>query len=979
MVRLCYKSYLLSLVLTSGLGTVLALHPGLAEADEQAAAQGSAAPDAGKGGGEELQEIVVTGSHIKTAPDAVAVKLSTVDSVAIEQSGVAANTLEVLRKELPMFEGRSNTGVSNANNLNQNTAGGSQVQLRNLDTLILINGRRSSISAIAGIGGKAFVDVNEIPTSAIQRIEVLSDGSSAIYGSDAIGGVVNIITKSNYDGFEIGGRYGGASGDYNEKSAYFTGGTEFDDTPIGDFKFTLSGSTNHTDPLAQSARSFSSPLTGRVTVVPGTISSPASILAAGLNSPSQVNPTGAAARATSLAQLIANGTYLSTTPAGISSTFDISQFQELLLKQDQNAIAGDFTDDIIDKELVAFGDVEYSRNKTFTQFLPIQNTVTVPALAPYNPLTTAFPGVNFVNLSAPRKFFNDQESARLTFGLRGDITDGWNWEVAYVHSENTLQQLQTGLLYKPNLARAIAGGYNAQGVPVAGGAYSLETSGFSETNPFDVVLALDPFARGVNPASIADLYGVERINTASYLNSFDAQLNGEIVKLPAGTVSFAVGAAWRQEGLNGHTDPNGNNTGPTAQRWIGGTFADAFSRSRTIKAGYYEVRVPVTSPDWNVPGFHAFDIIGAERAEKYSDSGFSNVPELRFRWQPVDEQLTIRGSYSKSFTAPTLFALYGPTDTRQVGSGVIQTVFGLVGQQFNGEDGNNPNLKPSHSWTRAISATYKPDYVPGLSLSAEYSSVDQRGFPGGIGFTNILQSVNQAGSASPFAGNLAMGNFPGLPGAVPFTKPGQLAAFLAVPGNSNNLYAIDRFMNLGGLAVRSYNANAQYVLPVEDVGTFTFSTTGTMFVSYKFQALPYQRFYEYAGTATNGGTGVQGTLPKYRFYTTIDWQHEAWDVTLGNTVVSPVTDLGPGGIVFEQSSTLKRISVPAYVTWDLRVQYTGDSIMGYGKGWTLAIGMNNITDAMPPLAPQAFTDNNVDVATYSPVGRLVYVQGSVKF
>ncbi|HEX3398000.1 MAG TPA: TonB-dependent receptor plug domain-containing protein [Steroidobacteraceae bacterium] len=944
-----------------------------AAAEEKTASADEEAPAA------EQVEIVVTGSRIPTPIDKVAAKVTIVDAQEIEKAGVSTDVLDILRKTVPSFQGRGNTGNSNANNTNQNTAGGAQLQLHNLDTLVLVNGRRVAISGIAAIGGKAFVDVNQIPPSAIDHIEVLADGASAIYGSDAIGGVVNIILKSNYDGADIGIRDGEASGDYRERSAYFTAGTAWHDLHI-----TLSGSWSENDPLYQNRRSFSTPLLGRVSVVPGTIAgaTPA-ILAPGLNTPSAKNPTGANATAGSLAALIANGTYLASTNAAIANTYDISQFQTLLLGTEQKAISVNLNDDIIQDRLIAFGDAEFSRNTSFTQFLPITQTLTVPQNAPFDPLNSAFPNVNFADWNLPKQFDNTADAARVTAGLRGNITSTWNWEAAYVYSRNTLDQTQSGVIYKPNLPLAIAGGFDASGNPVVGGAYSKVYSGFSTSNPFVLQPALDPFARaaGINPASIANVFGQELIRTSSFLHSFDASIVGTVFKLPAGEPGVALGVSWRQEGLTATTDPNGNNTGPTAQRWIGGTFADAYAQDRTVKGAYAELRIPVTSPDWNVVGFHALDLIFAGREEDYTDAGSAFVPKLSFRWQPIGESLTVRGSYSKSFTAPTLFAESGPTDTRIVGSAVIQSVFGIANPGFNGEDGNNPNLRPSKTQTHTLSLTFTPKEIPGLLLAGEFSAIHQSGFPGGIGFTNILQNVDQLGAASPFANNLAMGNFPGLPGAVAFTTPGQVGNYLrANPNNATNLYAIDRFQNLGGLMVKTFTLNGGYELPTARFGTFSVNTAGTVFDSFEFQALPYQAFYQYAGFATNGGTGVQGTLPKYRFYTTFDWRIAHWDATLANTYASSVTDIGAGGIVYATSTTSKPIPVASYTAWDVRLAYTGDAVLGrIGKSWSAAIGINNIANRLPPLSPQAFTDNNADVASYSPIGRLVYVTAGIKF
>ena len=112
---------------------------------------------------------------------------------------------------------------------------------------------------------------------------------------------------------------------------------------------------------------------------------------------------------------------------------------------------------------------------------------------------------------------------------------------------------------------------------------------------------------------------------------------------------------------------------------------------------------------------------------------------------------------------------------------------------------------------------------------------------------------------------------------------------------------------------------------------------------------------------------MQGTLPSYRFYSTLSWSNNGWTAQLANTLVSAVSDIGPGGIVFASSTTLRPLHVPSYLAWDARISYDGQAIFGeYGKGWNFAIGVNNFTDQTPPLAPQAFTDNNVDVSTYSP-------------
>lgn len=932
---------------------------------------------------DELQEVIVTGTSIPTTPDQVAVPVSVLNSEQLEASGVNSNALEILRKEIPAFQGRSNAGTSNANNNNQNTAGGSQVQLRNLPTLVLVDGRRVANSGVGAINGKNFVDVNQIPAAAIDHVEVLTDGASSIYGSDAVGGVVNFILKSDYNGFITGARVGSAK-DYAERSAYATGGV-----PIGaGGNLTMTANYSHTDPLFQNERSFSSPLYGKTSGLPGVVNGGNDILSPALASPGARNPTGANATAGSLAALVANGTYLPTTPAQISSAFNIAPYQTLLLKQNLASFTSTFNLPLLDRNrLTLFGDLMVSQDKSWTQWAPqADNGLTVPAGSPFNPLTTNFTGVTFDDLGAPHDFYDTTTAERLTAGLKGEFSATWNWETALVYSESDLKQDQTNVIFKPNMALAIAGGYNAAGQAVAGGNFSKVYGGYSINGPLVLQPALDPFATtaGINPGSLANIYGTELINAVSQLESWDGKIVGRLVELPAGGLALALGGSVRREKLSGHADANGRVTDPVTgayagndQNWIGGTFANPFSAARTISGAFAETRIPVTDEDWSIPMFRQFDLTGAVRWEHYSDAGSSTVPKFGFFWQPFGKWLTFRGNYSKSFLAPNLYSESGPTDTRIVAGTVIQGVFGSAfgALPFNGEDGNNPNLRPATSTSKTIGFVIKPE-VPGrLSLTADYSDIVLRGYQAGIGFNNILSSINTLGAASPFFSNLAIGNFPGLAGASnPFTTPGALQAYLTNPATgqgdpakAQNLYLIDRFQNNAELLEESWTMGANYAFPQTRAGTFAIGTTGSIFNSFKFQGLPGQAYIQYAGHATNAGV-FGGTLPRYHFYTTLDWEWKGLQAELANTFLSAVTDTGVNG-------NLTPIPVDRYFSWDARLAY--DWEFRSDRHLRTAVGINNITNRMPPLAPRTFTDNNADVATYSPIGRLVYATVSL--
>jgi len=948
-----------------------------------------------------LNTYTITGSNLPNAADTLDVPVTIVGPHDIDDTGLNANMLDIMRKLVPAFAGRSTLGASNATNANQNTAGGSQIQLRNLDTLVLIDGRRVATSgANADNGGKSFVDVSQIPTAAIERIEVLTDGASAIYGSDAVGGVINIILKQDYQGSEIGGRFAISpnAGSYKERSGYVVAGAN-----AGGLNVTVTGSWATTDPLWQNQRNFISSNYQLKTLFPGVAGG--NYLSPTLASPSSANPTGLAATATSYAALIANGTYSSTIPS-----VNLAPYQTILLKTDQRAGVLTFNDALIPKRLTLFGDYMLSDTRSFAQtnaFLNNLSSVTVPAGAPYNPLTTAATGVVAGNLNTPLQTFNHSRGNRVTVGLRGDISDDWNWEVGGVFSEEKLNQNLVNELFTPNLASAIAGGYNSAGAVTPGGNYSkvIQINGYPGTTTYVYQPALDPFARtGVNPASLANVYGTESINTTSILRSIDGKVVGTPFSLPAGKFAIAVGGAVREESIAGTPDQDSYNLSTSAinHNWgSGGVFFDPFGKSRTIDSGYSEARIPLTSATWNFPGLHALDLSLAGRAEKYSDTGTSRVPKVGLRWQPIDDQLTVRFTYSQAYTAPDLWHEYGPPSVTAASSatffsgnlGVTDPRLNQTFTYYSG-NGNNPALQPSHAWSRSAGFTYSPKAVKGLTITVNYENVFQKGLPAGIGASNIIASVNALGSASPYFSGIAVGGIPGTKGASQtlLAAPQGLFNYLVSGNYNSDLYITDHFVNSGGVHVEATDISVDYAFPTQPWGNFTVGTTGTYLQHFLFSALPGQPFYEFAGYSTNTQTEA-GSFSRYAFYTRLDWRLHQWNALIGNSFLSSLTDIGSAApLTYAPANYLlthPAVPVNYYTAWDLQLGYTfgHDDLPGtvgsWLKGVKLTVGVNDLFNRMPPYAglSQAAgnNNNNVDTATYSPIGRLLFVSASVKF
>jgi iron complex outermembrane receptor protein len=325
--------------------------------------------------------------------------------------------LEILRKTAPQFNGNSNLGSGNANVGSGSTNGGSQLALRNTATLILINGRRVAYAPVGASGGFQFVDVNLIPVAAIERIEVLADGASAIYGTDAVAGVVNIILRADFNGFEMGGRYGWTTnqGKAAERSAYVVGGAG-----NGKTSFTVSAEWVKDDPIFAFERPYSAVTFGTPTF-PGSVNIGSSYY---YLDPSLTAPTVVGA-GQSPAALVASGVYSSPRTAGAQfELFNLSRYVTQKVANQRHALTVAFDHKITDT-FSLFGDVLYSNTRTASQIngQPL-NIGAIPAGQFGNPFNVAATGRNRL-IANPRQYLNDTTGIRGVVGLKGRLTEEW--------------------------------------------------------------------------------------------------------------------------------------------------------------------------------------------------------------------------------------------------------------------------------------------------------------------------------------------------------------------------------------------------------------------------------------------------------------------------------------------------------------------------------------------------------------------------
>lgn len=880
-----------------------------------------------------LERFVVTGSYIPFADTQTALPLATLDAPAIANSGIATNVLEFLRKAAPQFSGNGNLGNSNANVDQGSTGGGSKLALRNTQTLVLVNGRRMTYAPVLAAGGQQFVDVNLIPLAAIARIEVLLDGASATYGTDAVAGVVNIILKTDYRGAEAGLRWAVAPGRgrYQERSASLVGGTSTK-------RATLSVSAEYarSDPLFQSDRGFSNPAYSTPTFagvintsMPGVLPQ-YYVLNPSLNGP----PAGH----TELATLVAQGVYLPVNQFNLINgvgaeqqyAFNLANSVTLLLENERRSATLNFEHRTTDR-LTLFGDVIATRTGTFSQLNAQPIFSRLPVTNPANPTTQPMQVRNrFVDY--PRLFFYDSTSLRTILGARGELPGGLQWEAAA--NRNAIRQSYTN----PNVVDA-----KRQADAIASGLLNL-----SVRTP----------APGALDA--AGIFGTAWGKARSTLSTFDGRVTGRLFRLPAGDLGFAAGADYRVETLTQSADRNSHTA---TFNWNGGVAINPFDRDRDVWSGFVEVRAPLVGERQRVPLVHALDLSAAIRHERYSDTDDPTVPKLSLAWRPVPGELLLRATLSRSFAAPTLFNLFGPNSFDDAGNRLL-TQFG--GGQFvlfhRNRSGANPNLLPSRSRNFTAGFVWSPRARRGFSLTVDLFDIEQTDLISPIVELNtVLQDVELKGADSPYARFVKLGAFDG----APITRPGQLSAN-AIDG----VYATSTLTNIAGQRLRGVDVRVEYAKALGALGRVDSMLAVAAYDSYTYQPLPSLPSVETAGRA-----GVfNGIIPRWRGRATLNWSRGSWRANLGWQHLPGVID--PAG----DGTPRKPFAIRSHDAADAAVAYEfAAGSRRWISGLTLRLGADNVFDAMPPFAGGTFSGANADIGTYSPIGRLLYLEARYKF
>ena len=870
----------------------------------------------------QLERVEVTGSSIKRLASEQSLPVTILKVEDLSRVGVT-NAQQALN-----FVAQNQASVVTSNSVGASNGGQSNADLRGLGisrTLVLVNGKRMVNNPYQS----AAVDLNTIPFGAIDRIEVLTDGASAIYGSDAIAGVVNFITRKEYTGFGVSGSGSlpTESGGGESYNAGLTGGIgSLHDQGWNVFaglSWNQQKALKSTDrPYAASAYQ---PAVGinktSGTSFPGNYTQPG---LAGTYNPS----LPACQLPTSI-------------PSGGICRFDYVPFINIIPEQEQMS-------------LLAKGSIAINKDNTLSlEYIRATNTV-ASTISPtpitnltLNSGTPYFPG-NGITPANPNGLFNPAASIRVgwrqtdVLGRANEFENTTdrillNWEGQYKGWDYSATAFQS----KADVTNTFTGGYVNRTMIQAG---LNGTGGVPFLNPFG-----PQSPTGAPYLQSTKILG-EVQNSEGKLRSFLAQTSGEVYKMPAGSMMLAAGVEFTKDEASYL-----NNFALIRQAASSGLeLTEDSTGSRSDNAFFAELNIPATKElEFNV----------ALRYDKYSDFGSTTNPKVGFRYQP-NPTLLIRGSYNTGFRAPTLQDAYAPNSITFTGNpyndpllcpnGTVNTAAGGIasrdcGQQFQQQQGGNRALTPetSNAWTIGFAVQ------PSDSLTF------------GIDYWNYLVSD----SIGPTGEEVIFGNSTQY--AAQFVRCGALtapeqAALVSTCGGGaspNTLaYIKNTQLNLGNYATDGIDIKANWQGAATGAGRFSMDYKGTYIMSYRYQLEKYAAYNDNLGLYFNGNPVAQ-----YRHLLNFGWQYGAWATNLAHRFSSGYTDENTN-----ENGDLRHVASNSI--FDLAVTWSGV------KGMTLTAGVANLLNTDPPFSNQGGGFQvGYDYRYGNPIGRAFLLRGTYQF
>jgi iron complex outermembrane recepter protein len=922
-------------ILTLGL-LVLAGAAAAAPADAQVATSAADA-NASAASPQPLQEVVVTGTSIRGINAETALPVQILSAKDIARTG-ATNVEQLLQSISATSSAGSVVSVDATGNL---TGGIQTISLRGLGssrTLVLINGKRASVygGGSAGAAGNS-VDIGAIPVGAIQRVEVLKDGASAIYGSDAIAGVVNFILKSDYEGLDATATVGTPtdSGDGTEETGSLYAG--IGSLAQDHYNFGIGLNLSHMSPIMGASRDFATRYSpGYGNDVTSSFAFPANVSIPAGNS---VHPKGATANpeAGNCGPDSLNDQFFPT-----QCRFDNTPFDSLqpLEKRGSVLLNGAFE---LSPQTELYANAMYSevRTTSFVQPVPLSSGNPLLPSNPYvaylaNLLATEYPGYKAVKPgqgafllppSSPyyptafaaangltgqplnliyRDFANgDREQAdiadtsRIVGGAKGSAA-GWDYDVSILYSEVKVHEdLESGYPLYSKIMPLLDGG---------------------TINPFGATT--DPTALAA--AKAAEFVG-QSFNSKTSLTSLGGSASRQIATFSTGPLNAAVGAELRREAFD-YSPATAIQTGDIAGEGGNQLPEDA---KRNVYSAYVELNGYLLS---------SLDADAAVRYDNYQRVGSTVNPKVSFRWQPT-KWFLLRGSAGTGFRAPSLTDLYASQATSVTANGTRDPIKcptfdpnnPACSFQFTTVTGGNPNLQPEKSKTFTLGTVLSPVRNLTVDIDAYWIYLRDAIAVGGLSTATILQNAQTAT---------------------------QFASFITRDANGNIVFISQTNANLFKTYVDGVDLNARYAIPVGPGQIFS--------------VLDGSYTYKYANQNPNGTwtsqldfglPTVSGIHLRWRHSLTVGYQTPDW-------AVSATQHFQKGYHDSASSVTGLFRDVSPYDTFDVQATYSGL------RSFQFTLGATDVFNRVPPYANYASSANNFiggyDISYGDPRGRFVY-------
>ncbi len=865
-----------------------------------------------------LEEIVTTGSYIrrKTQFDSPSpIEIIGADDIA----ATGAKNIGDIAQTLTINTGSEN----NPDAFTQNsTTGSSNFNLRGLgvsSTLVLLNGQRQVLMGLPTNSGLNFVDTSSlVPMIAVASIEILKDGAAALYGSDAVAGVVNFKTRDDFEGLELSGdyQYVADEGDSSEFVVQALMGAQGD-------RGSLIAAMSYTErtPLTTLEKRLSRPIDdASVLGMPGSYFGVPGI-PPGVP---LIDPTGCESVGGIPAQLAPT-----LSPLIGFCQFDFGDYFNLIPDETRFSGFARGTFDIVDNVQLT-GEFGYGRNRVIrgnSPTFPILTFPTVPASNPGNPfgVPVAFFGRAIGNGGEVSNSFNELNTWRGSVGLSGDLANDWYWEMTYVGAKNeSVNDTRDTLAQEFQDALNGFGGVDCSGPTNPA---TLPGVGACEYfNPFATNFSVLPNSQNV----LDSIFARQVLDTTSELQSAQAVLTGDIFEMASGPVGLAFGAAYRQEKLS-----HDYNSLANQDRFAFVIGNPDFFDVRDVTSVFAEVAVPLAE---------RLDLQLAVRYEDYGGSvGNSTDPKVALIYSATDN-LTLRGSFSTAFRAPSLFqSSGGSTSLNQVSDPLNPggAFFASI------RSSANPSLVPEESDAYNLGTSFT--LGENLEIDLDYWRFE---------FTDvIIQESFQA---------------------VINADPSDTTRVVRAAGPGTPIIQVNvGFVNASSVETDGIDFKVRYNWDT-GLGTFQPFVEGTYILSYDLQD-PQAGSVDGAGLRNFNNFGT--STPELRFNAGFGWLNGAHAANLFVRYIDGYDDDqncsdGTGSSGGSCPAGVSFFEVEDHVTVDAQYSLDLPTLTGRDYLPTLTVGGINLTGEDPP---QLFTNGGFDSKVHDPRGRMVYVRAVVSF